>query len=31
LGAQVAWLLIGFVLLRLVWRAGVKNYSAVGA
>jgi ABC-2 type transport system permease protein len=31
LGAQVAWLLLGFVLLRLVWRAGVKNYSAVGA
>jgi ABC-2 type transport system permease protein len=31
LGAQVAWLLIGFLLLRLVWRAGVKNYSAVGA
>jgi ABC-2 type transport system permease protein len=31
LGAQVAWLLIGFVLLRLVWRAGIRNYSAVGA
>jgi ABC-2 type transport system permease protein len=31
LGAQVAWLLLGFVLLRLVWRAGVRNYSAVGA
>jgi ABC-2 type transport system permease protein len=31
LGAQVAWLLLGFLLLRLVWRAGVKNYSAVGA
>jgi ABC-2 type transport system permease protein len=31
LGAQVAWLLVGFVLLRIVWRAGVRVYSAVGA
>jgi ABC-2 type transport system permease protein len=31
LGAQFAWLLIGFVLLRIVWRAGVRIYSAVGA
>ena len=31
LGAQAAWLLIGFVLLRIVWRAGTKVYSAVGA
>jgi ABC-2 type transport system permease protein len=31
LGAQVAWLLAGFVLLRIVWRAGVRVYSAVGA
>lgn len=31
LGAQAAWLLIGFVLLRIVWKAGTKVYSAVGA
>ena len=31
LGAQVVWLAIGFVLFRLVWRAGVRIYSAVGA
>jgi ABC-2 type transport system permease protein len=31
LGAQVAWLLAGFVLLRIVWRAGLRVYSAVGA
>jgi len=31
LGAQAAWLLAGFVLLRIVWRAGVRIYSAVGA
>ncbi len=31
LGAQVVWLVVGFVLLRLVWRAGVRIYSAVGA
>jgi ABC-2 type transport system permease protein len=31
LGVQVAWLLAGFVLLRIVWRAGVRVYSAVGA
>ncbi|MGB8706417.1 MAG: ABC-2 family transporter protein [Dehalococcoidia bacterium] len=30
LGVQAAWLLLGFVLLRIVWRAGVRNYSAVG-
>jgi ABC-2 type transport system permease protein len=29
--AQIAWLAIAFVLLRIVWRAGVKIYSAVGA
>jgi ABC-2 type transport system permease protein len=29
-GVQAAWLLLGFVLLRIVWRAGVRNYSAVG-
>jgi ABC-2 type transport system permease protein len=31
LGAQAAWLLVSFVLLRIVWRTGVRNYSAVGA
>ncbi len=31
LGAQVAWLMISYVLFRVVWRAGVKVYSAVGA
>ena len=31
LGAQLAWLLISFILLRIVWRAGVRIYSAVGA
>ena len=30
LGAQVAWLIIGVVLVRVVWRAGVRVYSAVG-
>ncbi len=29
--AQVAWVAIAFVLLRIVWRAGVRVYSAVGA
>jgi ABC-2 type transport system permease protein len=31
LGAQAAWLIVGFLLLRAVWRAGVRVYSAVGA
>jgi len=31
LGAQVAWLIISVVLVRVVWRAGVRVYSAVGA
>lgn len=31
LGAQVAWLIIGIVLVRVVWRAGLRVYSAVGA
>jgi ABC-2 type transport system permease protein len=31
LGAQAIWIVISLVLLRLVWRAGVRNYSAVGA
>ena len=30
LGAQVVWLAIGFALFRIVWRAGVRVYSAVG-
>jgi ABC-2 type transport system permease protein len=29
--AQAVWVGIGFVLLRVVWRAGVRVYSAVGA
>ena len=29
--AQVAWLAASLVLLRIVWRAGVRTYSAVGA
>lgn len=31
LGAQLAWLVAGYFLLRLVWRFGIRNYSAVGA
>ncbi len=31
LGVQAAWVIIGLVLLRVVWRAGVRVYSAVGA
>jgi ABC-2 type transport system permease protein len=31
LGAQVAWLVVSIVLLRVVWRAGLRVYSAVGA
>lgn len=31
LGVQSAWLIISYVLLRIVWRAGVRIYSAVGA
>ena len=31
LGAQVTWLLISFVLLRIIWRGGIRVYSAVGA
>jgi ABC-2 type transport system permease protein len=30
LGAQAIWLLISYFLLKLVWRAGVKVYAAVG-
>jgi ABC-2 type transport system permease protein len=28
---QAGWLLLGIILLRIVWRAGVRVYSAVGA
>ena len=31
LGAQAAWLIVSYILFRIVWRAGVKIYSAVGA
>jgi ABC-2 type transport system permease protein len=31
LGAQAAWIVLCLFLLRLVWRAGVRVYSAVGA
>ncbi|MDZ7288488.1 MAG: ABC-2 family transporter protein [candidate division KSB1 bacterium] len=31
LGVQAVWLLISLVLVRVVWRAGVRIYSAVGA
>ncbi len=31
LAAQAAWLLVSYVLVRIVWRAGVRIYSAVGA
>jgi ABC-2 type transport system permease protein len=31
IGVQIAWLLLFIVLLRLVWRAGIRVYSAVGA
>jgi ABC-2 type transport system permease protein len=31
LGAQAGWLVACYFLMRIVWRAGVKVYSAVGA
>jgi ABC-2 type transport system permease protein len=31
LGVQVIWIALGLALVRLVWRAGVRAYSAVGA
>ena len=31
LGVQIIWLLICYVLFRVVWRSGIKIYSAVGA
>ena len=31
LAFQLGWLMAGLILLRVVWRAGVRTYSAVGA
>jgi ABC-2 type transport system permease protein len=31
LGAQAIWLGVAFILVRLLWRVAVRNYSAVGA
>jgi len=31
LGAQLGWLIVGIMLLRIIWKAGVKGYTAVGA
>ncbi len=31
LGAQILWLIIGYFFFRIVWRAGVRIYAAVGA
>jgi len=31
LAAQMAWLFVSLILVRIVWRAGVRTYSAVGA
>ena|SRR5689334_7777921 len=31
LGLQVVWCIAAYVLFRLVWRAGIKKFSAVGA
>jgi ABC-2 type transport system permease protein len=31
LGVQIAWLVVSLMLVRIVWRAGVRIYSAVGA
>ena len=30
-GAQIGWFLVGLALLRVVWRAGIRRYSGVGA
>ena len=30
LGAQLAWIVVGAVLVKLVWRRGVRHFSAVG-
>ncbi len=31
LGAQLVWVILAYGLMRLVWRAGIRLYSAVGA
>ena len=31
LGVQLVWVAIAYVLMRIVWRAGIRLYSAVGA
>jgi ABC-2 type transport system permease protein len=31
LGVQAAWVALAYVLMRIVWRAGIRLYSAVGA
>jgi ABC-type uncharacterized transport system permease subunit len=31
LAIQAAWVILSLVLVRIVWRAGVRVYSAVGA
>jgi ABC-2 type transport system permease protein len=31
LGAQTAWVIVSLVLVRVIWRAGLRVYSAVGA
>jgi ABC-2 type transport system permease protein len=31
LGAQVVWVIVSLAVIRLIWRAGVRVYSAVGA
>jgi ABC-2 type transport system permease protein len=31
LGVQAAWVVLAYVLMRLVWRAGIRLYTAVGA
>jgi ABC-2 type transport system permease protein len=31
MGVQAVWIVVGVILLRFIWKAGVKNYSAVGA
>jgi ABC-2 type transport system permease protein len=31
IGAQIVWLVLSLVLVRLAWRAGIRIYSAVGA
>jgi ABC-2 type transport system permease protein len=31
LGAQAVWVVLAFTLMRIVWRAGIRLYSAVGA